>query len=99
MTQIIQLSGKYSCQECGNEVKVSDLKCWHCRKEFSGKIKTFNLTPKPTAKPYDAEKRRLTREDIVRMKVRRNVPLVIEDFVSIRKLLLLQKGEKIRILM
>lgn len=97
MNQIIQLNDKYACQECGNEVQASDLKCGYCKKEFSEKIKTFNFS-KPTAKPYDYGKRRLTREDIVRMKVRKNVPLVIEDFISVKKFQLLQKGEKINIL-
>lgn len=98
MNQIVLLNGKYSCQQCGNAVKVSDQKCWHCRKEFSGKIHNINV-PKPVSKPYYTEKKRLTREDIVRKKIRYNRGFVVEDFVSIRKLdELMHKGEKISIM-
>lgn len=98
MTQITQLNGKYSCQDCGNAVNVSDKRCWHCRKDFSGMIKTANV-PKPVSKPHYTERRKLTREDIVRKKVRENRQLVVEDFVSIRKLdELMHKGEKISIM-
>ena len=98
MTQIVLLNGKYSCQDCGNPVNVSDKKCWHCRKEFSCEIKTFGFVPKPAPKQY-TERRRLTREYIVRKKIRQNRQFVVEDFVSIWKLdELMHKGEKIKIM-
>lgn len=89
MNCIVELNGKFACQQCGNEINVTDKKCAFCKQEFSGEVKTIN-TNRPAHKPNEFRQHK-TRMDIVVEKVRNNRQLVVEDFISVRKLMELKK--------
>ncbi|MBI2026599.1 MAG: hypothetical protein HYS98_02145 [Deltaproteobacteria bacterium] len=82
MTQIIQLTGKYACQECGSFVSPYDKKCGVCKKEFNEGLKVIEVDKlrREQKMPYKS------RFNIMRDKVRNNKTLVVEDFVSVWKL-------------
>lgn len=94
MTQIVQLSGKYACQACGNLVAPDAKSCGTCKQQLEGiKVIELQKLQQEQKRPYKS------RMEILHDKLRNNEQLVMEDFVSPYKLKDLKKGDKIKILM
>lgn len=87
MTSIVQLSGKYACQECGSFVAPEDKKCGACKREFDEGLKVIEVEKlqREHKQPYKS------RFQIMRDKVRNNETLIVEDFISVWKLKELKK--------